>query len=307
MSKLERRCRLLLTAYPAEYRRERGEEILGTLLEAMPPGRGWPPARDVRALILGGLRARAAANRRLSTAADIRLGVLLGVAIELSLSAAGFLRDFLTSSAALDTARDTAASGRRELVAGLLIAAAVTCAWRGHRRLLVASAPAAAAAVVWLLIHQPAYDSPTYTVTTLSAGAAGSLLLCLAALILMGSQRPTRSWLWLIGLLVATESLEGLMPGRLFPLYWLVRALLLVVVLIVVIAWIAVDARPALGLATFLALDVVTILGDAIRLGNANPTSLVLAQAEAIWPLYAILLAVGGLALGRLRRRQATH
>jgi hypothetical protein len=149
MSKLERRCRLLLIAYPAEYRRERGEEIIGTLLETTPRGRGWPHARDVRALIIGGLRARAAANRRLSTAADIRLAVLLGIAIWLYMLAAAFLWDFATSSAVFDTAHDTAASGWRELLAGLLIAAAATCAWRGRRRLLFAWAPAAAAAVIW--------------------------------------------------------------------------------------------------------------------------------------------------------------
>jgi hypothetical protein len=303
MSKLERRCRLLLTAYPAEYRRERGEEILGTLLEAMRPGHSWLPARDVRALITGGLRARAAANRRLTAAASIRLGLLLGVAIELSLSAAGFLREFATSSAVFATARDTAASGRRELLAGLLMAAAVTCAWRGRRRLLVACVPAAAAAVIWLVIHQPAYDSHGETVTTLSVGAAGTLLLCLAALIPLAGQleRPARAGSWLIGLLVATEVLQGLMPGRLFELCWLGS------VLVVIVAWIFVDARPALGLATFLALQVVTILGDTVRLGRASYPVPVLTQAAAIWPLYALLLVVGGLGLWRLRRRQAVH
>jgi hypothetical protein len=57
---LERRwrCRWLLLAYPAWYRRGRGEEMLGTLLEASPPGGRWPSFRDARALITGGLRVR---------------------------------------------------------------------------------------------------------------------------------------------------------------------------------------------------------------------------------------------------------
>jgi hypothetical protein len=55
---LERRCRLLLRAYPAWYRRKRAEEMLGTLLEASPPGRRWPSFRDARALVIGGLRVR---------------------------------------------------------------------------------------------------------------------------------------------------------------------------------------------------------------------------------------------------------
>jgi hypothetical protein len=55
---LERRCRWLLRAYPAWYRRGRGEEMLGTLLEASRPGRNWPSVRDARALVIGGLRVR---------------------------------------------------------------------------------------------------------------------------------------------------------------------------------------------------------------------------------------------------------
>ncbi len=58
MTGLERRCRWLLRAYPAWYRRKRGEEMLGTLLEASPPGRKWPSVRDARALVIGGLRVR---------------------------------------------------------------------------------------------------------------------------------------------------------------------------------------------------------------------------------------------------------
>lgn len=58
MSALERHFRWLLLGYPAWYRRERAEEMLGTLLESSPPGRKWPSFRDARALVTGGLRAR---------------------------------------------------------------------------------------------------------------------------------------------------------------------------------------------------------------------------------------------------------
>ena len=58
MTSLERRCRWLLHAYPAWYRRHRGGEMLGTLLEASPPGARWPSFRDARALMIGGLRVR---------------------------------------------------------------------------------------------------------------------------------------------------------------------------------------------------------------------------------------------------------
>jgi hypothetical protein len=55
---LERHCGWLLHAYPAWYRRERAEEMLGTLLAASAPGRRWPSFRDIRALVTGGLRVR---------------------------------------------------------------------------------------------------------------------------------------------------------------------------------------------------------------------------------------------------------
>jgi hypothetical protein len=58
VSALDRHCHWLLRAYPAWYRRERAEEMLGTLLEASPPGRKWPSFRDARALLIGGLRVR---------------------------------------------------------------------------------------------------------------------------------------------------------------------------------------------------------------------------------------------------------
>ena len=58
MTPLERHCRWLLRAYPGGYRRERAGEMLGTLLEASPPGRSWPSLRDARSLIIGGLRVR---------------------------------------------------------------------------------------------------------------------------------------------------------------------------------------------------------------------------------------------------------
>jgi hypothetical protein len=58
VSPLERRCRWLLRAYPAWYRRDRAGEMLSTLLEASPPGARWPAFRDARALAIGGLRVR---------------------------------------------------------------------------------------------------------------------------------------------------------------------------------------------------------------------------------------------------------
>ena len=64
--RLVRRARWLLRAYPAAYRANRGEEIIGTLLEAVPPGRDWPSSRETVALVAAGLRARRAASTELT-------------------------------------------------------------------------------------------------------------------------------------------------------------------------------------------------------------------------------------------------
>ncbi|MFI5666480.1 hypothetical protein [Streptomyces sp. NPDC051704] len=52
--------RILLAAYPKDYRTRQGQEVLGCLAEAY-PGRSWPPPREVAALLSGGVQARARA------------------------------------------------------------------------------------------------------------------------------------------------------------------------------------------------------------------------------------------------------
>ncbi|NUR87513.1 MAG: hypothetical protein HOY71_25815 [Nonomuraea sp.] len=58
MTKLERRYRLLLRAYPPGYREEYGEEYLDVLLERAQEGSSIPHPREAYALVLGGLRTR---------------------------------------------------------------------------------------------------------------------------------------------------------------------------------------------------------------------------------------------------------
>ncbi|GAA2577660.1 hypothetical protein GCM10010399_04280 [Dactylosporangium fulvum] len=55
---LTRRYRRLLFAYPRAYRRLRGDELLSALLDAAPPERTRPTAREAADLIRHGLRAR---------------------------------------------------------------------------------------------------------------------------------------------------------------------------------------------------------------------------------------------------------
>ncbi|MER7332072.1 MULTISPECIES: hypothetical protein [unclassified Micromonospora] len=77
MNGLERRYHRLLRAYPAEYRRARGAEIVGTYLDLAGPGRRWPSPADAADLLRGGMRQRL----RAAGAADLIPGVRLAAVL----------------------------------------------------------------------------------------------------------------------------------------------------------------------------------------------------------------------------------
>lgn len=58
MTELERRYRWLLRAYPPGYRADYEDELLDVLLATAGPGQARPPLREVRALLVGGIKAR---------------------------------------------------------------------------------------------------------------------------------------------------------------------------------------------------------------------------------------------------------
>jgi hypothetical protein len=83
-SLLARRYRRWLWVYPRAYRRERGPEILATLLDAAGPGRSRPAARETALLLRHGLGRRAADfGRRAFVVAAVAavLGGLSGIAL----------------------------------------------------------------------------------------------------------------------------------------------------------------------------------------------------------------------------------
>ncbi|WP_433386764.1 hypothetical protein [Micromonospora sp. KLBMP9576] len=77
MSGLERRYQRLLRAYPAEYRRARGAEIVGTYLDLAGPGRRWPSPADAADLLRGGLRQRLRAAGADDLIPGVRLAAVL--------------------------------------------------------------------------------------------------------------------------------------------------------------------------------------------------------------------------------------
>ena len=281
MTALERRCRLLLRAYPAAYRRERGDEIIGTLLEATPPERSWPLARDVRALAVGGLRARAALNRRLTTATNLRIAALVGVAGYLAFSAVAYLVVAVHALVGLDVAHQAFWPA---LAVSVLVGVAVALSWVSSRRAVLLAAVLVAAVAVSL----------TGGWGHLNFGWPVTELACLAALALLAgrAERPGGRWLWPVALVAVLPLVASFLPGA----ERLVFGRLLVVVAIAGVLWVVIDARPALATATFL---LAFWLPSGINsLANG-------AGIAAGVPLLAIVAAVAALAVWRLHRQSA--
>jgi hypothetical protein len=239
VTRLERRCRRLLHAYPAEYRRDRGDEIIGTLLESTPDGRAWPQLRDVRALLVGGLRARAALSRQRTATANLRIAVLVGV----------------TAYLCLFVPRALVEVRWPQTLVALVLAVACVVAWVSRSRPTVLVSVVAGIAVV-------SYAGPW---GTNSLGAPVTDLACLVTLLVVGGgrERPGTTWLWPLALIVASAILP--VAGRTLP--WAGLHLLLMLGLgVLSIALLVVDARPVIAAAVcvlalwlLLAIDSVTV------------------------------------------------
>lgn len=275
MTTLERRCRLLLRAYPAEYRRDRGDEIIGTLLETTPACRSWPTSRDVRGLVVGGLRARAAFNRRLTTGASLRVAALVGVSAYLAYTAVNYLAFAVLALTWKGRAHQADWS---LMLAGALILVAVVLAWVSSRRAVRLTAVTAAATGVSV-----AGPWHYYGWMFVSVGLA-----CVAAMALFAGngERPTRRWAWLVAVFGAAPLLEWLLPGA-----WPTAFFALVEVMgVVSVLWVVIDPRPAIATAVFLLalwlpVGIVSLAGRDLQ--SAVPLLIVSAVAPVtVWRLH---------------------
>jgi hypothetical protein len=283
MSPLERRSRVLLWAYPAEYRRERGEEIIATLLEASPEGRSRPSLRDARSLVAAGLRARAALNRRSTTAVNLRLAVLAGTSIYLGLIAAGDVDDFVASR--INRGVPTYGPfGWPALVAGVLIGVLVVLVWLARRPVVIGAAALAAAAAAGYV----GFSSQ-------QIGFVVVELACLAAVVALTVRAQGRSaaWLWLIGAVVATLILPGYLQYVTYRWTYIALAVEIGIV-VVALASVVIDARLLVAVATYLLLLSVPVMVDELSWGISN------------WfanPMLLFACAIAALAVWQLRRQ----
>jgi hypothetical protein len=286
MSTLERHCRFLLGAYPAEYRELRGEEIIGTLLEATPPEKSWPRLRDIRGLVFGGLRARAMFNRQLTTRANLRTAVLAGVAAYLAYNALAVLSVEYFAEVSVAGHIHPVPRPWPAVVASALTLVPVALGFLTGKRVAVLAAALPAAALMW-------YAGPWYGV---SSPVALHLVLLAAVVALVtlprGGKRPSRRWLVLIGVLAVSPVVPYFVPalGRL-PF-----GALLVAVGAVSIVWAVIDARPAIAVIVFFLGVYLPLAAQELRMGTFP---------VGVLPYLGILTVIGVPALWLLRRQSA--
>ncbi len=249
--RLERRARWLLRAYPAAYRADRGEEIIGTLLEATPPGRDWPLPRETASLIAAGLRARQAANLRQGLAASLRQTAMVGAAVYLvQLPALGLgavvwaaRRGHLTFLFAFD--------GWLFYVPGGLALVLLAAAWSGRRGLAAVAAVAAAIPAVSFLVMWQQWNLMVDLADFI--GPPAVVFLAFAR----RTHRPPASLLWLPGLALGAAVADSLV-GSSLPFFAAITArttllspyvtVFSLVTLLVAVCWLATDVRPLAGL-----------------------------------------------------------
>jgi hypothetical protein len=288
MTHLERRAHLLLRVYPAAYRRERGEEIIGTLLETS-ADRTWPRLRDVCALAVGGLKARAAQNRQRPVGANLRVAVMAGLAFYTAFWFATYMDGVVQGFVWLEPSTPIGWTSWPAAVTALLAGATVVLAWTAPRIGVVTGVLAVGAVVAFAVANHDALLAHVVQVVSLAGLAA----------LAPRAGRPSRHWLWLPGVMAVSPLIElGMSYGWLgysWPLHMLELSLLAFAV--VGILWIGIDARLMLAVLTFFALTAVQMAVVEIPSGAA-----ILAMLP--FPLVIATLAA---ASGWLLRRQSAR
>jgi hypothetical protein len=262
VSPLERRYRRLLRFYPKQYRSGRADEMLGTLLDTAAPGQRRPSAREAAALIVGGIRARAAGNAAMPALASLRLAAMLAVATftQLTFASNPFLTRFTTGN-------------ERAVYAGLFVAVALI--WFVRREIAVPVLLTALAALCTLRAHSPELVRA---------------MVILAILTVLRAERPPKGWLAWFCLPIAfwLVYLPPFLDANLRIGGHLVNVLLGLLVLILFIAvpmiWAVTDARPAFALSLLIAYY---ISASVLQVGadGAWPVAWLSASVVAALPL----------------------
>ncbi len=171
------------------------------------------------------------------------------------------------------------------MLTGLAVAATIALAWTAPRRVVLAGALPAAAAVCYFVLVRLHLVGPAVIQLASLAG--------LVALI-PHTSRPSRRWLWLLGVGMATAVLPALQMY--VDISYLVASGTLVLAIgVISIVWIGIDARLALAFLTYFTLTMLQSATVYFSFG---------AGLSLLIPMF-IVAAVAAPAIWLLRRQSA--
>ncbi|GIH17055.1 hypothetical protein [Rugosimonospora africana] len=290
--RLERRYRRLLRLYPKAYRRERGAEILATLLDAAESGHPRPLRREVAALVVSAMRVRfgaVAGSPGQVWLSALRVAVLVLIAHATAQSAVHAIRAVGAEILMVRTYPLTALGHPAAALAGV---AALMAIGRGRYRLGVALVGLAFAAAQWAMSWLPIEARPAlgeFWQLPLAAAVSVPLVVCRPA-----SGRRAMAWLLAIPLTAAVlpTAFDEVGWGLYLPLAVAAGCL----------AWSALDARAAIvGAVLLIGASMSTLSyvlpGWVDAMSGENPVLLSAYLAAA-----AVSVCVGAV-LVRLRAR----
>jgi hypothetical protein len=301
---LEARYRLLLGAYPKRYRRERGAEMIGTLMDAASPGQQRPTVREGATLVLRGLQTRANAHTMRSTSRGVRGSLRLAALLLLVYATAGSLAE---SGRVLPRIVMEGVPYPSELIYPLVtvIAALAVVAVAGGRYVLglLATVGALAAALVVLRLSMVGVDVVTgerryppigfvgdYAMTDSTLWALPLAVLLIVPLILWREPGTRRPVAWLLAVPVAVLLLPtdydvtiGVQPGA------------TVVVIASFLLWVVVDARATIAAGVLPIPLIAALLSFRSLVGWGQPEIL-----DATWFWTLVIGAVALLTTGVL-------
>ncbi len=248
---LERRYRRLMRSYPQTWLDERGEELIGTLMEISEPDRQWPKLREASSLVLSGVRVRSGVDRLESPGRAWRDSIRPALVLLLALQIV--MQVWLTALSFADL--DGAPVTWR-----LLVMPAVTCALAGGAALALLAARLRLGVALALLTPLPAVLPPfNYTWDTYFVFMVVVWWLPVIGLAvpLLRQQSAPGPWRWQLALpLLSLASLLVPLSGL-----YLVALVALVLLLAACLVWgIVIDPRPAIALGLLLLATIPQLL-----------------------------------------------
>jgi hypothetical protein len=301
---LERRYARLLAAYPPEHRQHHGTEILDTLLLAASPGQRWPSAREAVALVVGGLRVRAARAPR-TPAGLCADGLRLAVVVSFAESAGG-MGGVWAAASPLGQWLGQRVDGGMLPPMGVAIALALLAVVRGRMRTAMGLVLLAYAVSAWNVVR---IGLPASDVLLPAAWLVPAAVAALAWLPALRSARRPWSWhlVWVAALFAFPPAVIHLVPPGVALLPWpVVMALVLPVAVLLAVAIVAAEPRAALAAGIVVAVSLAGYVQALFTVASLQPDPSRLVTATVATLLVGLACAATTVLTARRSRGQVT-